>query len=630
MINKIKKKTWLTLLFISTFLTSSTYLLTSTQSRISTAPQEIKDRISITSPVSFVPPITNRSFWNSQAHKIPKRAFRSSDFQQPTKDRVFNPLANQRNLLAEGTLQICIYEDRDWERAVLKTLAHVARVPWRSVYNDPTENLMTHANAGLAAEVATTLYLLGPKVPPKLYETLRKKINEEAITPLKKSLEEQNKSYLAREGIHARHPFAWLDQQTTPKIAILTHLLITSLALNSSQENQALIQACLPHLEDYLEIYGDDGNLPAGIAAWTVSTRNYTLLAEILLKASGGELNLFQHPALPKVVGYPFSAQINPPSAVLKTAAYPNIGNNPNSPISLERFAWTQKILQERFSGLPELRSAEEPQEADAQTLLSKEDPLLRLLSLNPPRPPEEKIPAQIQTNPLRSYFPSTGLLISRSPKHNITLVAQAGKNHGAGHYEGNHLDVGSYSLFQGGYAIAGETGDPGKGEISPSAICHGCQSRPLGLDTFASAYAHPVPTVNYQMQTTDSLGEVIQTDFTNEKDTLTLDLKRAYPKAPLKSLTRTLTFQRDPPTLTVKDTFEATEPIYFETGVINHLGKNQMKSLESYGSFPLRTKKQPLNESFERISLSSPNPQTSGWVLQILRPKTSETSETP
>ena len=623
---RIKKKTWLILLFIGTFASGSTYLLSTAKSRIATAPQEVKERISITSPISFVPPYTDRRFWKAQTGQIPLRIYRSEDFQQPTKNRTFNPLANQRNLLAEGALQVCVYEDKEWERAVLKTLAFVARVPWRSVYNDPAEKIMTHPNAGLAAEVATTLYLLGPKVPPKLSETLRKKINEETIIPLKESLEEQNRSYLAREGIHARHPFAWLDQQTTPKIAILTQLLITSLAINSAEENQALIQACLPHLEDYLEIYGEDGNLPAGMAAWTVSTRNYILLAEILLRASQGKLNLFQHPTIPKVVGYPFSAQLNPPSNLLKTAAYPNIGLNPNNPIALDRLAWTHKILQERFSGLPKLTTEADPQVADPQSLLSKEDPLLRLLSLNPPIPPEEKIPAQIQTDPLRSYFPSTGLLISRSPKNNITLVAQAGKNHGAGHYEGNHLDVGSYSLFKDGYAIAGEAGEPQKGEISPSAICHGCQSRPLGLNPLASTYAHPVPIINHRMQTTNSLGRVIKTEFTDEQDTLVLDLKPAYPDTPLSSLTRSITFQRQPPTVTIKDSFEATEPIYFETGIINHLGKNQMKSLESYGSFTLNTKKKTLNKNFERISLSSPTPQTSGWVLQILRPQTTNT----
>jgi hypothetical protein len=86
------------------------------------------------------------------------------------------------------------------------------------------------------------------------------------------------------------------------------------------------------------------------------------------------------------------------------------------------------------------------------------------------------------------------------------------------------------------------------------------------------NSFGHPVPRVAGQLQATGRKAEarVLKTEFTDQADTLVLDLRSAYPVKELQTLRRSFVFSREGAgSLTVTDEVRLGSPGEFETALI-------------------------------------------------------------
>ena len=86
------------------------------------------------------------------------------------------------------------------------------------------------------------------------------------------------------------------------------------------------------------------------------------------------------------------------------------------------------------------------------------------------------------------------------------------------------------------------------------------------------NSFGHAVPVIAGKLQKTGAAarGIILATDFTAAADTITLDIRSAYPAPDLQKLQRTFVFLRGAtPSLTVRDEVKFSAPETFETALV-------------------------------------------------------------
>ena len=163
---------------------------------------------------------------------------------------------------------------------------------------------------------------------------------------------------------------------------------------------------------------------------------------------------------------------------------------------------------------------------------------------------------------PLRSEFPDGQVWLMRLPAGEGTGFAFGCKGgHNAEHH--NHNDVGSYNVLMDGELVSGDVG----AEVYTARTFSGRRYESKVLNS----YGHPVPRVGGRLQETGraSAARVVKTGFTDAKDTVVLDLAKAYDCPTLAELTRTFSFDRAARTATVTDHVRFTAPTDFESPIM-------------------------------------------------------------
>jgi hypothetical protein len=163
----------------------------------------------------------------------------------------------------------------------------------------------------------------------------------------------------------------------------------------------------------------------------------------------------------------------------------------------------------------------------------------------------------------IRSWFENAGILICRPPEKSTSRLAVALKGgHNNEHH--NHNDVGSFVVVLDDKSLLL---DPG-GEVYTARTFSSRRYESKVLNSFG----HPVPLVNGKLQRTgrQAGGRIIRSDFTEESDTLVLDISSAYDVPELEKLQRQFVYSRQElGSLTVTDEVVFSKPCDFGTALI-------------------------------------------------------------
>ena len=479
-------------------------------------------------PAVFAPEIQNKAFWG----KTP--ALKEMG---PPKSLPEN-IDGLMSIIASGTNQECKFGTGAWLATINEAMTRVLPMPWSDT-SMFTWEFADLAATHKAAALSRTCNLLADKLDPSVLAAATEAIRKKIIRPFLKDSDEYQRRPLSWGGDMC----PWLETKNNWNAVCLANIIYATLAIEPDPVVRAKVIANSEGpIGDYFDTFESDGYLGSGIRYWNYGFAHIIILAERLLKATGGKIDLFKTPGISEMARFRDRWEIGTHG---NDAFYPLFADN-NNPTDIRNSL--RHITARRFGTSP----------APLPLSVWEEPAAFTDLLLNPPAAPT--LPPYKPENQYRTYFPSSGALLAKNPKDSITLAIKGGSNN----EEHNHNDVGAYTVFFGNDIVCGDIGCL---DYTPK-IFSGAR---YTFDSYNS-YGHPLPVINNQLQNNSpkARAKVINESFSPEQDTITYDISGAYAVPGLRKAERSVTYQRNDKTLiTVTDSFESAIPISFETAII-------------------------------------------------------------
>ena len=318
-----------------------------------------------------------------------------------------------------------------------------------------------------------------------------------------------------------------------------------ALAMIDDRRLRAEFVAAAEHTVPYaLKGYTDDGYCSEGMGYWNYGYGHHLSLGLAVRAATGGKVNLFSDPKNRAVMMYPYGYQLMDWSS----PHFADGGGNP----SVVMLALQRQV----FPDIVCRRAAE-------LDLLTGDLTAISLRAFG--QDPGPAYTGGFDTLPIRTWFPDAQVLISRGvwPERTMRFSIAIKGGHNAELH--NHNDVGSYAIMLDGAEMGG---DPGGETYTRRTF-----SKERYVSKVLNSYGHPVPVVGGKLQKTGraAAAKVLRTEFADEKDVVEFDYAAAYDVPALKSLVRTMTFDRANVTITITDRVAFSEPTAFEVPVITY-----------------------------------------------------------
>lgn len=394
-------------------------------------------------------------------------------------------------------------------------------------------------SAATSWNLATADYWLGDKLSRPTRDLVRSELERRCFEPFESYVQEGK-------------PRLWWATGTNNWNAVcLAGVTGAALAHVESPERRAFfIAAAEKHVQYFLKGFTPDGYCSEGLGYWNYGFGHYVLLAETIHQATGGRVDLFKEPSVPEIARFGVRMEILP--GIYPAFADCHVASRPDTLLVAflsRRFGWGLREIEAR--GL--LLAGGPSSSLFTLGVYGFENSASRIAAV------EASTPEQ----PLRDWFADAGILICRPRPGSARGLGVALKGgHNAEHH--NHNDVGSFVV-----ALAGDTPlvDPGS-EVYTARTFSGKRYESGVLNSLG----HPVPMVAGKLQFTgrSAAAKVIKAEFTDEQDTLVLDLSAAYKVEGLKKLQRGFVFSREGAgRLVVSDEVELASPQSFATALV-------------------------------------------------------------
>ncbi|WP_269524553.1 heparinase II/III domain-containing protein [Coraliomargarita parva] len=469
-----------------------------------------------------------------------------------TRPEYEKPFRDRRVRLRVLTLAECIRDEGKYLPAIEKTLEAILKektwvLPAHDAHLDNFEGRVVDIDLGVAvrgATVATSVAWLGDRLSSDLRKHALAELDRRIFTP-----------YLTKVHEGPRGKLCWWTHAPTNWNPVChSQVVIAAMDALTDVHRRAEIVAGAEHfVKRYYDGFPLDGYCTEGLGYWDYGFGHYVLLAETLLRVTGGEINLYE----PAIIG--LAAQY-PKKLKMAGNVYPSFADCPRYP---KPFPWITDIIQYRYEGKirdSNRRLIDSAFEQPAGGTLSEISVAAFPLTEFGDRP--DAISVQKEESLLRTWFPSGGVFICRSVGDDpeVLEVAIKGGHNGETH---NHNDVGGFVL-----ALKGRSPiiDPGRDIYSK-------------FDSYETvdlkgSQGHSVPRIAGKNQRSGryALAEVISHQFTEDTDTIVLDLSRLYDVPELMRLERKFSYSRkNLGSLTVIDTVEFSRPQTYENAFITY-----------------------------------------------------------
>jgi hypothetical protein len=391
-------------------------------------------------------------------------------------------------------------------------------------------------SSSLAWSLATADYLLADKLSPETRRLIRDNLERRIFQPYRDMVSGK------------REKNWWMTGTNNWNAVCLASVTGSALAVIDSRETRALfIAAAEGYSKNFLEGFTDDGYCSEGLGYWNYGFGYYIMLSELIYQATDGKVDLLQDAKVKQAAT--FGSRIEIINGVYPAFADCSIRARPSS---LLMYFISRRL------GLG-LRNWEQID------LVSAGGSLYESMMYSFPNSASRSLPAQnaSQGPGIRSWFENAGILICRPARNSASSLAVALKGgHNNEHH--NHNDVGSFVVVLADKPLLL---DPG-GEVYTARTFSGRRYESKVLNSFG----HPVPLVNGKLQRTgrQAGGRIVRHDFTEDTDTMVLDISSAYDVPELEKLQRQFDYCRqDSGSLTVTDEVVFSKPCDFGTALI-------------------------------------------------------------
>ncbi len=459
-------------------------------------------------------------------------------------------------------------------------------------------------SASLGWNLATADHLLGDRLGDGTRALIRDHLDRRIVTPYRAMVDNQ------------RAQNWWMFTTSNWNSVCLAGVTGVALAqVADAAERARFVVAAEKLSENYLNGFAADGYCTEGTGYWNYGFGYYLLLCETVHQATGGQVDLLGRPGSRRPAEYgariPIVEGLGPAFADCPVNARPDPG--------IMAFVNRRLALAQGPNELPAPLSAR----GSLYQQMLYSFPNSASLSSDPP---------PSRGAGLRSWFDAVGILVARpAPGSGCRLAVALKGGHNAEHH--NHNDVGSYVVVVGERPVLL---DPGAETYTARTFSSRRYESKL-----LNSYGHPVPKVAGQLQRTgaDARGEVLASEFTDLRDTLTLSLKSAYAVPELEKLERTWVYDRTGAgCLTVTDSFRFSSPRAFGTalitaGTVEQIGQSlrvidtdEMAevTISAAGGELVITEDEIHEESKIRplrVGLDFAQPLTEGSVTAVIRP---------
>jgi hypothetical protein len=366
-------------------------------------------------------------------------------------------------------------------------------------------------SAALGHNVAQALYLMGDKIPAATRKRAMDALEQRVFTPMRRA-------YAGQDPVNT----GWLKIQNNWAAVCHNGVTGAALAVLPDRDDRALFaQAAEQWTPNYLGSYSDSGYDTEGIGYWVYGFSNYAQLREQLWVSTGGKIDLFDNSKARKAALFGFQFAMRP-------GIYANFGDatfaSKPDPVVL--------AYVDRTFGLGQLH--DDPAILRANRLGSLADAMQAAFPLDSERHDHEATAASLLG--LRAWYPEYGILVDRpAPGGTLAITIKAG-----GNIYHSHNDIGSYSIGLNSTQVVGDPGGP----------------MVYNADTFSdkrttyrviNSFGHPVPEIDgaLQLDATKVYPTVVSSNFTDNQDSVTLDITPAYNDPKLKKLIRTMQYSR-------------------------------------------------------------------------------------
>jgi hypothetical protein len=391
-------------------------------------------------------------------------------------------------------------------------------------------------SSALGWSLATADYLLADKLSPETRRLIRDNLERRIFQPFRDMV------------LGRRDKNWWLTGTNNWNAVCLAGVTGAALAVLDSPDDRALfIAAAEGYSKNFLEGFTDDGYCSEGLGYWNYGFGHYILLSEMIYQATGGKVDLFDNDKVRRDAM--FGSQIEIINGVYPAFADCSIRARPSSRIM---------YFVSRRLGLG-LRNWEQIDPVSSGGSLGE------CMMYSFESSASRSISAQnaSQGPGIRSWFENAGVLICRPAANSISHLAVAlkGGNNNENH---NHNDVGSFVVVLDDRPLLL---DPG-GEVYTARTFSSRRYESNVLNSFG----HSVPLVAGKLQRTgaQAQAQVVSRDFTDDNDTLVLDISSAYDVPELEKLQRKFEYCRqDSGSLTVTDEVVFSKPCDFGTALI-------------------------------------------------------------
>jgi len=399
-------------------------------------------------------------------------------------------------------------------------------------------------SSALGWSLATADYLLADKLSPEIRRLIRDNLNRRIFEPYQDMV------------LGKRQKNWWMTGTNNWNAVCLANVTGSALAvLDSPRQRAFFIAAAENYSKHFLEGFTDDGYCSEGLGYWNYGFGYYVMLSETIYQATNGKVDLLQGNKVKQAAK--FGANIEIVNDVYPAFADCSINAKPSSRLMY--------FVSRRF-GLA-LRSWEQIDPVSAGGSLYQS----MMYSFGfpqggvPPNSASRALRGQgaSQDPGIRSWFEQAGVLISRPGPNSSSRLAVALKGgHNQEHH--NHNDVGSFVVVLDDEPLLL---DPG-GEVYTARTFSSRRYESKVLNSFG----HPVPIVAGKLQQTGrkAQGRVISRTFTDNTDTLFLDISSAYDVPELGKLERKFVYSRiGSGSLHVTDEVTFSQPCDFGTALI-------------------------------------------------------------
>ncbi len=391
-------------------------------------------------------------------------------------------------------------------------------------------------SSALGWSLATADYLLADKLKPETRRLIRDNLERRIFQPYRDMVAGK------------REKNWWMTGTNNWNAVCLAGVTGTALAVIDSRDSRALFVAAAEHYsKNFLDGFTDDGYCSEGLGYWNYGFGYYVMLSEMIHQATGGKLDLLQDNKAKQAAT--FGSKIEIINGVYPAFADCSISAKPGSRLMY--------FLSRRLGmGLRRWEQLD-PVSAGGSLYESMMYSFSTSASGTPPAQSGSEGPG------IRSWFDKAGILICRPAANSAARMAVALKGgHNNEHH--NHNDVGSFVVVVGDKALLL---DPG-GEVYTARTFSSRRYESKVLNSFG----HPVPVVAGKLQRTgeQARARVVHQSFTDDNDTLVLDISSAYDVPELKKLERKFVYSRSGAgSLSVTDEVVFSKPCDFGTALV-------------------------------------------------------------